>query len=256
MTAIPVGVIGAAGRMGREVAKAVESAHDLELVAALGRTDQLENLTRAGAQVVVELTHPDSVMDHLEFCVRHGIHGVVGTTGWTDERLNTLRGWLAASPRTGMLVGPLSVGAVLSTRFAQYAAGWFESVEIVEMHHPDKADAPSGAAVHTARLIAEARRRSGAPRQPDATTTALAGARGAEVEGVRVHAVRARGLVAHQEVIFGGTGETLTIRHDSMDRGCFTPGFLLGIRRVGSTPGLTMGLEPFMDLDRADRSRP
>ncbi|EPH39585.1 4-hydroxy-tetrahydrodipicolinate reductase [Streptomyces aurantiacus] len=249
MSAIRVGVIGAAGRMGREVVKAVESVDDLELVAALRRTDRLESLTRAGVQVAVELTHPDAVMDHLEFCVRNGIHGVVGTTGWTDERLNTLRGWLAASPRTGMLVGPLSVGAVLTMRLARYAARWFESVEVVEMHHPDKADAPSGAAVRTARLIAEARREAGRAAQPDATTAALAGARGADVEGVPVHAVRARGLVAHQEVIFGGTGETLTIRHDSMDRVCFTPGFLLGVRRVGSVPGLTLGLESFMDLD-------
>ncbi|MEV7190460.1 4-hydroxy-tetrahydrodipicolinate reductase [Streptomyces sp. NPDC093510] len=251
MGAIRVGVIGAAGRMGREVVKAVESAPDLELVAALGRADPLDGLARAGAEVAVELTHPDVVMDHLEFCVRRGIHGVVGTTGWTDERLNTLRGWLAGSPRTGVLVGPLSVGAVLTMRLAQYAARWFESVEIVEMHHPDKADAPSGAAVRTARLVAEARRAVGrGAAQPDATTTALPGARGADVEGVPVHAVRARGLVAHQEVVFGGTGETLTIRHDSTDRACFTPGFLLGVRRIASVPGLTLGLESFMDLDR------
>lgn len=248
MSPIRVGVIGAAGRMGREVAEAVESADDLDLVAALGRADAVEDLPRAGAQVVVEVTHPDAVMGHLEFCVRHGIHGVVGTTGWSDERLDTLRGWLAASPRTGVLIGPLSIGAMLTTRFAEYAARWFESVEIVERHHPDKADAPSGAAVRTARLIAEARRRSGGPEQPDATHTALTGARGADVAGVPVHAVRARGLVAHQEIIFGGPGETLTIRHDSTDRACFTPGFLLGIRRVGSTPGLTVGLESFMDL--------
>ncbi|MGW7081455.1 4-hydroxy-tetrahydrodipicolinate reductase [Streptomyces sp. NPDC054866] len=249
MSAIRVGVIGAAGRMGREVTKAVESAGDLELVAALGRTDPLQSLTRAAAQVVVELTHPDAVMDHLQFCVRHHMHTVVGTTGWTEERLHTLRGWLADSPRTGMLIGPLSVGAVLTVRLAQHAARWFESVEIVEMHHPDKADAPSGAAVRAAQLIADARRRAGNPGQPDATTTALAGARGADVEGVPVHAVRARGLVAHQEIIFGGTGETLTIRHDSIDRACFTPGFLLGVRRIASTPGLTLGLESFMDLD-------
>ncbi|MEU1120917.1 MULTISPECIES: 4-hydroxy-tetrahydrodipicolinate reductase [unclassified Streptomyces] len=249
MTAIRVGVIGAGGRMGREVARAVDSTDDMRLVAALGRNDPLERLTRSGAQVVVELTHPDSVMEHLEFCVRHGIHTVVGTTGVTDESLNTLRRRLAASPGTGMIVGPLSVGAVLTTRLAQYAARWFESVEIVEMHHPDKADAPGGAAVRTARLIAEARRKAGVPDQPDATTTALPGARGAEVDGVPVHAVRARGLVAHQTIVFGDTGETLTLRHDSTDRACFTPGFLLGIRRVGSAPGLTLGLESFMDLE-------
>ncbi|MWA08350.1 4-hydroxy-tetrahydrodipicolinate reductase [Streptomyces sp. BA2] len=249
MGAIRVGVIGAGGRMGREVVKAVESADDLEVVAALGRMDPLQSLIRAGTQVAVELTHPDAVMDHLEFCVRAGIHSVVGTTGWTDERLDTLSGWLAGSPTTGVLVGPLSVGAMLTMRLAQYAARWFESVEVVEMHHPDKIDAPSGAAVRTARLIAEARREAGSAAPPDATSTALAGARGANVEGVPVHAVRARGLVARQEVIFGGTGETLTLRHDSMDRACFTSGFLLGVRRVGSVPGLTVGLESFMDWD-------
>ncbi|MFI1676435.1 4-hydroxy-tetrahydrodipicolinate reductase [Streptomyces sp. NPDC020607] len=249
MGTIRVGVIGAAGRMGREVVAAVESADDLELVAALGRADPLHDLTRARVQVAVELTHPDAAMDHVEFCVRAGIHGVVGTTGWSDERLETLRGWLAGSPTTGVLIGPLSVGAMLTMRLAQYAARWFESVEVVERHHPDKADAPSGAAVRTARLIADARREAGRVAQADATTTALRGARGADVEGVPVHAVRARGLVAHQEVIFGGTGETLTIRHDSMDRACFTPGFLLAVRRVGTVPGLTVGLEPFMDWE-------
>ncbi|MFH8795959.1 4-hydroxy-tetrahydrodipicolinate reductase [Streptomyces sp. NPDC017941] len=249
MGAIRVGVIGADGRMGREVVAAVEAADDLELVAALGRADELDRLTRAGVQVAVELTHPDAVMAHLEFCVGQGIHGVVGTTGWTDERLDTLRGWLTGSPGTGVLVGPLSVGAMLTMRFARCAARWFDSVEVVEKHHPDKADAPSGAAVRTARIIAGTRRAAARAAQPAATATALPGARGANVERVPVHAVRARGLVAHQEVVFGGTGETLTIRHDSTDRACFTPGFLLGVRRVGSVPGLTVGLESLMGWD-------
>jgi 4-hydroxy-tetrahydrodipicolinate reductase len=251
MSTIRVGVIGAYGRMGSEAVKAVEAADDMELVAALGRrSDKLEALTDAGAQVAIELTHPDSVMRNLEFCVRNGIHGVVGTTGWTDERLDTLRGWLTGSPQAGVLIAPnFGIGAVLTMRFAQQAARFFESVEIVELHHPNKADAPSGTAVRTAQLIAEARRQAGCAPQPDATTAALEGARGADVDGVAVHAVRLRGLVAHQEVLFGGAGEIFTLRHDSMNRASFMPGVLLAVRRVVSRPGLTLGLEHFMDLD-------
>jgi 4-hydroxy-tetrahydrodipicolinate reductase len=250
MSKIRVAVIGAQGRMGSEAVKAVGAAADLELVAALGRGDDLEALTAAGAQVAVELTHPDSVMGNLEFCVRNGIHAVVGTTGWTDDRLATLQERLAQSPSTGVLIAPnFGIGAVLTMRFAQQAARFFESAEIVELHHPDKADAPSGTAVRTAQLIAGARRAAGLGDQPDATTTALEGARGADVDGVPVHAVRLRGLVAHQEVLFGDAGEILTLRHDSMNRGSFMPGVLLGVRRIVSVPGLTFGLENFMDLD-------
>ncbi|MEE1931053.1 4-hydroxy-tetrahydrodipicolinate reductase [Streptomyces sp. TRM 70351] len=250
MSKLRVAVIGAKGRMGAEAVQAVEAADDLELVAALGRGDGLQALTDAGAQVAVELTHPDSVMANVEFCVRHGVHAVVGTTGWTDERLAELRGWLAASPETGVLIAPnFGIGAVLTMRFAQQAARFFESAEVVELHHPGKADAPSGTAVRTAQLIADARRDAGCPPQPDATTSALEGARGADVDGVPVHAVRLRGLVAHQEVLLGGEGETLTLRHDSMHRSSFMPGVLLGVRRVPTAPGLTFGLEHFLDLD-------
>ncbi|MFI2304207.1 4-hydroxy-tetrahydrodipicolinate reductase [Actinacidiphila glaucinigra] len=250
MSKIRVGVIGARGRMGAEAVKAVEAAEGLELVAAIGREDKLESLAENGAQVAVELTTPGSVMGNLDFCLRHGIHAVVGTTGWTDERLDTLRGWLGQAPGTGVLIAPnFGIGAVLAMRFARQAARFFESAEIVELHHPDKVDAPSGTAVRTAQLIADARREAGLGEQPDATATALDGARGADVEGVPVHAVRLRGLVAHQEVLFGDAGEVLTIRHDSMNRASFMPGVLLGVRRVVSTPGLTFGLEHFMDLD-------
>ncbi|MFE0631973.1 4-hydroxy-tetrahydrodipicolinate reductase [Streptomyces sp. NPDC058864] len=250
MSKIRVGVIGARGRMGAEAVKAVEAADDLELVAAIGREDKLETLAENEAQVAVELTTPGSVMGNLDFCLRHGIHAVVGTTGWTDERLDTLRGWLGQAQGTGVLIAPnFGIGAVLAMRFARQAARFFESAEIVELHHPDKVDAPSGTAVRTAQLIADARREAGLGEQPDATATALDGARGADVEGVPVHAVRLRGLVAHQEVLFGDAGEVLTIRHDSMNRGSFMPGVLLGVRRVVSTPGLTFGLEHFMDLD-------
>ena len=249
MGKLRVAVIGAKGRIGSEAAQAVASAEDMELVAAVDKGDPLETLTENGAQVAVDLTHPDAVMDNLAFCVRAGIHGVVGTTGWTEERYATLRGWLAESPGTGVLVAPnFSVGAVLTMAFARQAARFFESVEVVELHHPNKADAPSGTATRTAQLIAEERARANMPPQPDATTSALDGARGAQVNGVPVHAVRLRGLLAHQEVLFGDTGETLTIRHDSLHHRCFMPGILLGVRRVVDTPGLTVGLEHFLGL--------
>ncbi|WP_030550871.1 4-hydroxy-tetrahydrodipicolinate reductase [Streptomyces exfoliatus] len=249
MSKLRVAVLGAQGRIGSEAVKAVEAAEDMELVAALGRGDKLETLTEAGAQVVVELTTPASVMDNLDFCVRHGIHAVVGTTGWTEERLAQLRTWLAASPETGVLIAPnFSIGAVLTMRFAQLAAPYFESVEVVELHHPHKVDAPSGTATRTAQLIAAARAGAGLGAQPDATATALEGARGADVDGVRVHSVRLAGLLAHQEVLLGGEGETLTVRHDSLHHSSFMPGVLLGARRVTSAPGLTFGLEHFLDL--------
>ncbi|MER5480080.1 4-hydroxy-tetrahydrodipicolinate reductase [Streptomyces sp. NPDC002734] len=249
MSKLRVAVLGAKGRIGSAAVKAVEDAEDLELVAALGRHDSLEVLTSSGAQVAVELTTPDSVMTNLEYCVGNGIHAVVGTTGWNDDRLAALDGWLKASPSTGVLIAPnFSIGAVLTMKFAQLAAPYFESVEVVELHHPDKADAPSGTAQRTAQLIAEARRAAGSAPMPDATATALDGARGADVEGVPVHAIRLRGLLAHQEVLLGGEGETLTVRHDSLHHRSFMPGVLLGVRRVVDTPGLTFGLEHFLDL--------
>ncbi|MCC8478255.1 4-hydroxy-tetrahydrodipicolinate reductase [Streptomyces globisporus] len=250
MSKLRVAVLGAQGRIGSEAVRAIEAADDLELVAALGRGDKLETIAEAGAQAVVELTTPASVMGNLDFCVRHGIHAVVGTTGWTDERLAQLTTWLDNSPGTGVLIAPnFSIGAVLTMKFAEQAARWFESVEVVELHHPNKVDAPSGTATRTAQLIAAARAKAGSAPQPDATTTALDGARGADVDGVPVHAIRLRGLLAHQEVLLGGEGETLTIRHDSLHHSSFMPGILLGVRRVVTTPGLTFGLEHFLDLN-------
>jgi 4-hydroxy-tetrahydrodipicolinate reductase len=248
--AISVGVIGAAGRMGGEVCRAVEAAGDLELVAAVDVDDSLERLVEGGAEVAVDFTHPGAVMGNLQFCVQHGIHAVVGTTGFDDERLATVRGWVEAGPhKVGVLVAPnFGVGAVLMMRFAAQAARFFESAEIVELHHPGKADAPSGTARRTAEIVAAARREAGLGAMPDATSSSLDGARGAYVDGVRVHAVRLSGLVAHQEVLFGGEGEAFTIRHDSLHRSSFMPGVLLGVRRVGETPGLTVGLEHFLDL--------
>jgi 4-hydroxy-tetrahydrodipicolinate reductase len=248
-----VGVLGSAGKVGREVCRAVADADDLELVAAVDTgddDDSLEDLVGAGAEAVVDFTHPDVVMDNLEFCLDHGIHAVVGTTGFDDERLETLGRWLDDAPGVGVLIAPnFSIGAILMMRFAATAAPFYESVEVVELHHPDKADAPSGTARRTAQLIAAARREAGSGPIPDATSSGLDGARGADVDGIRVHGLRIRGLVAHQEVVLGGLGETLTIRHDSLDRASFTPGVLVGVRAIGSHPGLTVGLEAFLDLD-------
>ena len=246
---IRVGVLGAAGRMGGDASRAVEAADDLDLVAGLGSGDPLEALVDQRVEVAVDLTRPDAVMDNLRFCVEHGIHAVVGTSGFDDERLDSVRGWLRDAPSVGVVVAPnFAVGAVLMMRFAAQAARFFESVEIVEMHHPDKADAPSGTARRTAQMVAAARREAGLGPMPDATTAALDGARGASVDGVPVHSVRARGLLAHQEVLLGITGETLTLRHDSFDRASFMPGVLLAVRAVGSRPGLTVGLENLLDL--------
>ena len=246
-----VGVIGALGRVGSSIVEAVAAAPDLEIVAAIDQGDSLETLVAAGCEVVVDFTHPDVVLGDVEFLVSHGIHAVVGTTGWDVERYKRVSGWLAESPSTGVLIAPnFAIGAVLMMRFAAQAAPFFESVEIVELHHPDKVDAPSGTAAATARAVAKARREAGSPAMPDATAPlqSLDGARGTEVDGVPVHSVRLRGLVSHQEVLLGGTGETLTIRHDSLNVSSFTPGVLLGVRNVASHPGLTIGLDAYLGL--------
>jgi 4-hydroxy-tetrahydrodipicolinate reductase len=240
-------VIGAAGRMGSTVCQAVEAADDLELVGRFDLGDELGEL--AGAEVAVEFSTPAATLANVLHCIRRGVHAVVGTTGWSEDKLDRVRWALDTSPGTGVLIAPnFSLGAVLMMRFAAQAARFYESAEVVELHHPDKADAPSGTAMRTARLIAEHRKDGGLPPIPDATTTALEGARGAEVDGIRVHAVRLRGLVAHQEVLLGGPGEQLTIRHDSFDRISFMPGVLLGVRRVAGLPGLTLGLEQLLEL--------
>ena len=246
---IRVGVIGARGRMGSEVCRAVDAAKDMELVAMVDAGDWLFNVADVGAEVVVDFTQPDVVMDNVRFCVDQGIHCVVGTTGFDETRLETIRGWLEHRPDLAVLVAPnFAIGAVLSMRFAQLAAKYYESVEVIELHHPRKIDAPSGTAARTAALIAQARAQAGLGPGPDATTQAVDGARGAQVDGVRVHSVRLAGLVAHQEVLFGTEGETLTIRHDSLDRTSFMPGVLLAVRSVLRRPGLTIGIEPLLDL--------
>lgn len=245
---INVGVLGARGRMGTAVCEAVTAAGDMSLVAAVDVGEAREGLTKAN--VVVDFTHPDAVMDNLRWCIDAGVHVVVGTTGFDEARLATVRGWLADAPTVGVLVAPnFAIGAVLMMHFAAVAAPYFESVEIVELHHPGKVDAPSGTAARTAEQVAAARGRAGMPPAgPDATSTAVAGARGAKIEGVSVHSVRLAGLVAHQEVLFGGSGEIFTLRHDALDRMSFMPGVLLAVRRVAQRPGLTVGLEALLDF--------
>lgn len=249
-----MGVLGARGKMGGTVVDAVNSAPDMEIVAALDLGDELDALVANKAEVVVDFTTPDSVMGNLAYLIEHGIHAVVGTTGFDEPRLATLRSQLAKAPSVGVLIAPnFGLGAILMMEFAKKAAPLFESVEIVELHHPNKVDAPSGTAKRTAELITDARAKAKSVAMPDATKESLDGARGAKVGEVPIHSVRARGFVAHQEVIFGGVGETLTIRHDSLDRQSFMPGVLLGIRCVLSAPGLTVGLENFLDLDSNGR---
>jgi 4-hydroxy-tetrahydrodipicolinate reductase len=244
---IRVGVIGARGRMGLEVCKAVDAAGDMELVSMIDQGVPIFDASDHDAQVVVDFTTPDAVMENLHWAIDQGISAVVGTTGFTEERIVQVREWLAGKPEVGVVIAPnFGIGAVLMMQFAARAAKYFESVEVIEQHHPRKLDAPSGTATHTARLIAQARAEAGLGAVPDATKEEVAGARGADIDGVRVHSVRSAGLVAHQEVLFGTQGETLTIRHDSLDRASFMPGVLLAVRSVLNRPGLTLGIDALL----------
>ncbi|MCP3016519.1 4-hydroxy-tetrahydrodipicolinate reductase [Nocardiopsis dassonvillei] len=235
--------------MGSEVVRAVRGAEDMELVAGVDAASDREAVL--GADCVVDFTHPDAVMDNLEWLIGHGIHAVVGTSGFDEARLERVRRMQEAKPGAKVLIAPnFGIAAVLMMYFARKAAPYFDSTEIIELHHPNKADAPSGTAYRTAELVAEARRAAGTAPMPDATTSEIPGARGADVEGVRVHALRIAGLIAHQEVVFGTDGETLKIRHDSMNRASFMPGVLLGVRGVdGLADPLTVGLDALLDLD-------
>jgi 4-hydroxy-tetrahydrodipicolinate reductase len=245
---IKVGVLGAKGRMGSQASSAVAAAPDTELVAQVDVGDSLDALT--AADVVVDFTHPGAVMDNLHWCIDHGLPTAVGTSGFDEERLGQVRGWLAGQSAVRSLIVPnFSVGAVLMMRFAELAAPFFESAEVIELHHAGKVDAPSGTAGRTASMISAARSAAGAEPMPDATVTAAEGARGTEVDGVHVHSVRLAGLLAHQEVLLGGHGEVLTIRHDSLDRASFMPGVLMAVRGIGSLPpGLTVGLDSLLGL--------
>jgi 4-hydroxy-tetrahydrodipicolinate reductase len=246
---VRVAVLGARGRMGATVCTALVAAHDLALVARLDVGDDVASLSPEHVDVAVDFTAPDATEANVHALVEAGVHAVVGTTGWTEEALGRVRARLAARPGVNVLIAPnFALSAVLAMRFAAQAAAYFESAEVVELHHPDKVDAPSGTAVHTARVIATARRDAGLGAPPDATTTTLPGARGADVEGVHVHSVRLRGLVAHEEVLLGNPGEQLTIRADSFDRVSFMPGVLLAVRSIERLPGLTVGLDAVLDL--------
>ena len=246
---IKVGVLGAQGRMGRTVCEAIEGAPDASVAAQVDQDDSLEALI--GCDVVVDFTHVAAVMGNLRWCVEHGLNVVVGTSGFGDDRLAEVRSWTEQKPDVRVLIAPnFSIGAVLMMRFAAQAARFFDSAEIIELHHATKMDAPSGTALRTAGLISDARTAAGLGAPPDATKDELAGARGARVDDVHVHSVRLAGLVAHQEVLFGGHGETLTIRHDSLDRASFMPGVLVAVRGIASLPpGLTVGIEPLLGLE-------
>ncbi|MGH3282934.1 MAG: 4-hydroxy-tetrahydrodipicolinate reductase [Trebonia sp.] len=246
---IKVGVLGAHGRMGRTVCETVEGAPDTELGAQVDQGDALDPLL--DSDVVVDFTHVAAVMDNLRWCISRGLNVVVGTSGFGDDRLAEVRSWLEAAPSaTRVLIAPnFSVGAVLMIRFAAQAARFFESAEVIELHHANKMDAPSGTALRTASVIGETRSKAGLGAPPDATKQEIPGARGATVDDVHVHSVRVSGLVAHQEVLFGGHGETLTIRHDSLDRASFMPGVLLAVRGIATLPtGLTVGIDPLLGI--------
>lgn len=247
MHEIQVGVFGVSGKMGSEVVRAVDRAEGMTIVGGVDLGEPREQLGRA--KVAVDFTHPDAVMGNIEWCLERGINMVIGTTGFTQERLETVRGLLDAHPGVGVLIASnFSIGAILMMQFAAKAAPFYPSVEIIELHHPNKADAPSGTSATTAGMIAAARAEAGLGPVPDATAQSLPGARGAEVDGVHVHSVRLRGLIAHQEVLFGGEGETLTIRHDSLDRVSFMPGVIAAVRAVPGLPGLTVGIESILGL--------
>lgn len=246
---IKVGVLGAQGKVGSAVVAGVKKADDLELAAEINKGDSLQTLVDEGVDVIVDFTTPNAVMDNLEFCINNGIHCVVGTTGFDDARYQQVRDWCAANEGVGVLIAPnFAISAVLTMAFARQAAPFFESAEVVEFHHPNKLDAPSGTAVKTAQGIAQARKEAGMDAMPDATEQALDGSRGADVDGVPVHAVRMQGMVAHEEVIFGTTDQSLTIRQDSYGRESFVPGVLTGVREVANRPGLTIGLDEYFGL--------
>lgn len=249
MHMIKVGVLGAQGKVGSAVVAGVKKADDLELAAEINKGDSLQTLVDEGVDVIVDFTTPNAVMDNLEFCINNGIHCVVGTTGFDDARYQQVRDWCAANEGVGVLIAPnFAISAVLTMAFARQAAPFFESAEVVEFHHPNKLDAPSGTAVKTAQGIAQARKEAGMDAMPDATEQALDGSRGADVDGVPVHAVRMQGMVAHEEVIFGTTDQSLTIRQDSYGRESFVPGVLTGVREVANRPGLTIGLDEYLGL--------
>jgi 4-hydroxy-tetrahydrodipicolinate reductase len=263
---IRVGVIGACGRMGLMVCRAVAEADDLALVAAIDRSkvgrnigdlighpnivapisEELDRLLEAEVEVAIDFTHPEVVMDNIRWCVNHAVHLVVGTTGITQEDLQEVERMIGdeGAESNVVIASNFALGAVLMFRFAAQAVRYFPAVEVIELHHDQKADAPSGTAIAAVRRLQEGREEMYRGPLPES----LEGVRGGDVDGIRVHSVRLPGLVAHHEVLFGGQGETLTIRHDSTDRSSFMPGVLMAARAVMTRPGLTVGLEPLLEL--------
>jgi len=244
-----VAVLGAKGRMGSESVRALNEADGVEVVAEVDADDSLDLLAETGAEVALDFTQPEAALGNVTWCAEHGIHVVVGTSGFDDAKIDRVRALLGDAPSTGVLIVPnFSIGAVLMMRFAATAAPYFESIEVIELHHPNKIDAPSGTATRTAEMIAAARADAGSAPLPDATTTDPDGARGARVAGIPVHSVRARGFTASQEVLFGGAGETFSIRHDSIDRASFMPGVVAAVRAVPGRLGVTVGLDAVLGL--------
>ncbi|HIY85474.1 MAG TPA: 4-hydroxy-tetrahydrodipicolinate reductase [Candidatus Yaniella excrementavium] len=247
---IKVALVGATGKMGQYAIDAVNAANDMELVAKLSSKNSLDEISVAGATHVLDLTVPDVSSQVVEFAIKNGLHTVIGTSGWNEDKRTALAEQLEEDPDLGVLIAPnFSIGSVLASRFAAQAAPYFDSVEVLEMHHPHKIDAPSGTAVRTAEMIADARKQAGVGPSPDATEHDPDHARGANVAGINVHAVRLAGLEAHQEVLMGTPGQQLVLRHDAFDRSSYMPGVLLGLRTVASRPGLSYGLDAYLDLD-------
>ena len=245
---IRVAVTGAKGRMGSTVVAAVTGAPDMEVVAQLDAGDPITKKTVNGAQVAVDFSVPGVTEANVHALLDAGVDVVVGTTGWTEESYARVRTHAEEAGRAVLIAPNFAMGAVLAMKFAAMAAPYFESAEVIEMHHPGKVDAPSGTAVATARGIARARAEAGLGAMPDATEMDELGSRGGRVDGVPVHAVRLRGLTASEEILLGNEGEQLVIRTDSFDRVSFMPGVLLGVRRVIGRTGLTIGLDQVMGL--------
>lgn len=261
---IEVLVAGAAGRMGSEVVRAVTAAPDMEVIAVVDPKVGGATLDVAGAgvfpayrdvpgalasskpDVMVDFTHADAAAGNVMAALEAGVHCVVGTTGLAPERLDSIRARCQEGPANCLIAPNFAIGAVLMMRLSEIIAKWMPSAEIIELHHDRKADAPSGTARMTAERIARARRET--PAAPGKETETVQGSRGGLIDGVPVHSVRLPGLVAHQEVVFGGQGQVLTIRHDSVDRSSFMPGVLLGVRRIAGVPGLTLGLDDLLEL--------
>lgn len=249
MADIRVAVIGAKGRMGSHAVRAIEAADGLEVVAALGSSDPLASVLGSGVDVAVELTVPRATQDNVTYLVEHGINTVVGTTGWDSGKLDALAATAAQHPEVGVLIAPnFSIGAVLAMKFSELAAPYFDSAEVVEIHHPRKVDAPSGTAVTTAQRIAAAREHAGLGPVPDATASDPLGGRGAEVDGIHVHSIRQLGMNATEEIHFGSAYDALTIRTDSFSTESFMPGIVQAVKRIGGHPGLSVGLEKILDI--------